>query len=173
MHPKSMATADRVSSILSNAEELKKRALQGTEFEQEEDKSEASPEPESKPVPVKCEAASVLKARMCKIELRSPGLAGAGVADVQESTAAHAGPDDDTVPATLPASVSSDAGSQTPRSRQKRRASTKRSPEEDQKKTPKEKHTKTPNNKEQPASTGKRCKPSPRKSQPRLQRSEQ
>ncbi|CAE7611107.1 PLCXD2 [Symbiodinium sp. CCMP2592] len=133
MNPKSMPTADRVHCLLSACEELKKRALKGTDLEEEkpaedpEPAKDADAAPKSKPKPVKCEAATP-KPRLCKQEYRSPGISKAGVADVQEETA----PPEATLPPTLPTSPMAESMQTTPSSHRKRKRRASKTP----KKTP-------------------------------------
>ncbi|CAE7351856.1 unnamed protein product [Symbiodinium sp. CCMP2456] len=143
MKPSTMPVAERMNSILCGVEELKKRALKGTEFEDEkaqEDPNtakEADAVPKSKPAPVKHEAATPkARASVCKTEHRSPGVPSAGVADVQGGAASEAD-----VPATMTTSPVATSRQSTPKSsRRKRRSS--RTPKD---KTPEAKPTMTQN----------------------------
>ncbi|CAE7247281.1 unnamed protein product [Symbiodinium microadriaticum] len=118
-----MPVSESLSNILTGVEEMKKRALKGTPFEDEEtqkpepEKSEeACAAPDSKPGPVKHEAATP---RVCKKELRSPGIPNiAGVADLQAALTAEAA-----VPPTLPTSPTSASKKRTPRSSRRKRGS--------------------------------------------------
>ncbi|CAE7248703.1 unnamed protein product [Symbiodinium sp. KB8] len=142
MKPSTMPVSESLSNILYGVEEMKKRALKGTEFEDESTQgpaeepqapNEPHAAPESKPAgPVKCEARTP---RMCKKELLcSPGVPGAGVADLQV---------DAPVPPTLPTSpVAESARKSTPKSSRRKRGSS-RSPKD---KTPEAK-PKTPEEK--------------------------